>query len=140
MSSNLGDRRHAVKGAQRGDGSAMPPYTRVSTAIRPADEGDAMDARWLSLTVLTIARVSLGFQFQSLASIAPPLRQALGLSYADIGFLIGLYMSPGILLAMPGGALGRRFGDKRMVCLGLALMAVGGALTWFAESSASIVL
>src|SRR5260221_2058578 len=61
------------------------------------------------------------------------------MSYADIGFLIGLYMSPGILLAMPGGALGRRFGDKRMVCLGLALMAVGGALTGFAESYATIV-
>src|SRR5258708_28862686 len=98
-----------------------------------------MDARWLSLTVLTIPRVSLGVQFQSLASIAPPLRQAFGMSYADIGFLIGLYMSPGILLAMPGGALGRRFGDKRMVCLGLALMAVGGALTGFAESYATIV-
>jgi predicted MFS family arabinose efflux permease len=99
-----------------------------------------MDARWLALTVLTIARVSLGFQFQSLASVSPLLRQDFGISYADVGFLIGLYMSPGIFLAVPGGMLGQRFGDKRMVCFGLALMTLGGAVVGFAENYATILI
>ncbi len=98
-----------------------------------------MDARWVALAVLTIARVSLGFQFQSLGSISPLLRQNFGLGYADIGFLIGLYMLPGIFLAVPGGMLGQRFGDKRMVCLGLVLMTLGGAVLGFAENYATIV-
>jgi predicted MFS family arabinose efflux permease len=93
-----------------------------------------MNSRWLALAVLTIARVSLGFQFQSLAALFPLLRQDFTMSYADLGFLMGLYMSPGIVLAIPGGLLGRRFGDKRMVCIGLALMTLGGVLMGRADT------
>jgi predicted MFS family arabinose efflux permease len=93
-----------------------------------------MDARWLALTVLTAARASMGFQFQSLASVAPLLVQDLGVTYAEIGFLVGLYMLPGVVLALPGGLLGQRFGDKRLVVIGLALMTTGGLLAGLAES------
>jgi MFS family permease len=91
-----------------------------------------LEARWLALAVLTAARTSMGFQFQSLASAAPPLVDDLGLGYAEVGSLIGLYFLPGVALALPGGLLGRRFGDKRVVALGLALMAAGGALAGLA--------
>ena len=92
-----------------------------------------MEARWLALAVLTAARTSMGFQFQSLASAAPPLVADLGLGYAEVGALVGLYFLPGVALALPGGLLGRRFGDTRVVALGLALMAAGGALAGLAE-------
>ncbi len=92
-----------------------------------------MGTRWLALAVLTAARTSMGFQFQSLASAAPPLVADLGLGYAEVGSLIGLYFLPGVALALPGGLLGRRFGDTRVVALGLALMAGGGALAGLAE-------
>ena len=45
-----------------------------------------------------------------------------------LGLLIGLYMLPGIVIALPGGMLGQRFGAKRVVLVGLALMTIGGAL------------
>jgi len=93
-----------------------------------------VDSRWTALIVLTAARASMGFQFQSLASVSPLLVREFGIGYADIGFLIGLYMPPGIALALPGSALGQRFGDKRVVAVGLILMAVGGALSGFAET------
>jgi hypothetical protein len=35
---------------------------------------------------------------------------------------------PGIVIALPGGMLGQRFGAKRVVLAGLALMAIGGAV------------
>jgi predicted MFS family arabinose efflux permease len=92
-----------------------------------------MDPRWQALAVLTLARTSMGFQFQSVASVSPMLVRDLGLSYADLGSLIGLYFVPGIAMALPGGALGRRFGDKRMVAIGLALMALGGVAARLAE-------
>ena len=93
-----------------------------------------MDRRWLALAVLTTARVSMGFQFQSLASAAPILVRDLGLGFADVGFLVGLYMLPGILLAIPGGWLGERFGDRRVVVIGLGLMVVGGVMAGLAPS------
>ncbi len=98
-----------------------------------------MRERWLALAVLTVARASLGFQFQSVGSSAPLLIRDLGLSYADIGFLIGLYTLPGVVLALPGGMLGQRFGDKRMVLLGLLLMVAGGVLAGVAQDYPQLV-
>jgi MFS family permease len=93
-----------------------------------------MSGRWVALAVLTTARVSMGFQFQSLASAAPILVRDLGLGFADVGFLVGLYMLPGIALAVPGGWLGERLGDRRVVVIGLGLMALGGVLAGLAPS------
>lgn len=80
------------------------------------------------LAVLFVVRLAMGFQFQTVAASAPQLAGQLGVGLADIGFLIGIYMSPGIVLALPGGAIGARFGDKRVALTGLALMAGGGLL------------
>jgi MFS family permease len=84
--------------------------------------------RWLILAVLFVARATIAFQFQSIAALAADLVAPLHIDYARLGFLIGLYMLPGVAIAVPGGMLGQRFGDKRTVLFGLALMALGGAL------------
>jgi MFS family permease len=43
--------------------------------------------------------------------------------------LIGLYLLPGIVIAYPGGLLGRYIGDKRIALIGMMLMVAGGLLT-----------
>jgi MFS family permease len=68
----------------------------------------------------------MGFQFQSVAPLAPFLAPELELDNAQLGWLIGLYMLPGIAIALPGGLLGARYGDKRVTLVGLALMTLGG--------------
>ncbi len=97
-----------------------------------------MDPKWQALAVLTAARTSLGFQFQSVASVSPMLVEELGLTGADLGTLIGLYFLPGLALALPGGALGRRFGDMRVVVAGLLLMALGGLVASLATGFAGL--
>src|SRR6185503_785846 len=67
----------------------------------------------------------MAFQFQSVAAVAPLLGSKFGVSLADIGLLIGLYFTPGVAIALPGGAIGRKFGDKPVVAAGLALMLAG---------------
>ena len=91
-----------------------------------------MAGRWQILAALTAARVGMGFQFQAIACAAPFLAPDLGLDKTQLGWLIGLYLLPGIFIALPGGLLGARFGDKRMVLGGLALMAAGGL--WLASA------
>lgn len=78
--------------------------------------------------MLATARVAMGFQFQAAASVAPFLQADLGLDYGQIGLLVGLFMLPGIAIALPGGLLGARFGDKQVTLAGLALLAIGGAI------------
>jgi MFS family permease len=93
-----------------------------------AGEDDSDRTRWVILTVLCLARTSMGFQFQSIASVSGDLVREMGFSYAEIGTLIGLYMLPGIVVALPGGALMAKFGDKSLAVFGLALMVTGDAL------------
>lgn len=70
----------------------------------------------------------MAFQFQTVGSLSSTLVDALAIDHARLGTLIGLYMLPGVAIALPGGVLGRRFGDKTIVLVGLALMASGGAV------------
>ena len=88
-----------------------------------------MANRWIVLVLVFLTRTSMGFQFQSVASVAPLMIADLRLSYAQLGTLIGLYMLPGAFFALPGGVIGQRFGERRVVVAGLALMVAGGALT-----------
>src|SRR6202051_3029780 len=77
--------------------------------------GEALRNRWFILAVLFVVRLTMAFQFQSVAAVAPLLGRDFGVSLADIGILIGLYFTPRIALALPGAAIGQRFGDKRTV-------------------------
>jgi MFS family permease len=88
-----------------------------------------MDSRWVALALIFITRTSMGVQFQSVGSLAPLIVADLGLSYAQLGTLIGLYLLPGVVLALPGGLIGQRVGDRRAVVASLALMVVGGLVT-----------
>jgi MFS family permease len=90
--------------------------------------------RWGILAVLFAVRATMAFQFQSVAAVAPLLSSEFGVSIADIGVLIGLYFAPGVALALPGGAIGQRFGDKATVLGGLLLMLAGSVAMAFAAS------
>jgi MFS family permease len=85
-----------------------------------------MSNRWSVLALLFGVRVAMAFQFQAVAALSPLIMSEFKVGIADIGLLIGLYLSPGILLAYPGGAIGRRFGEKSAVLAGLLLMTAGG--------------
>ena len=71
--------------------------------------------RWFILALLFLARTAMGLQFQTVGSIGPILVDALAVEYAAIGTLIGLYLLPGVFIALPGGIVGGRFGAKRVV-------------------------
>src|SRR5581483_5766750 len=87
-----------------------------------------MHNRWAVLAALTFARTVMGFQFETVPALATPVMQTFGLRYFELGSIIGLYLLPGIVVALPGGVIAQRFGDKRVVGFGLAAMALGSAL------------
>ena len=93
-----------------------------------------MRNRWSVLAALFVVRTTMGVQFQSVATVAPLLSADFGVDLADIGFLVGLYSVPGVALALPGGAIGQRFGDKKAVLVGLVLMIVGSLMMTFSSS------
>ena len=103
-----------------------------------------MPGRWSILALLFAGRATMGFQYQSVAAVAPLVTRDFGVALADVGLLIGVYLAPGIAIALPGGALARRFGDKSTVLAGLALMAVGGLMmalvpAWSAQIAGRLI-
>lgn len=85
--------------------------------------------RWRILALLFAARVGLGFQFQTMGAVSGELTDAFGLDHAQIGLMIGLFMAPGLFLALPAGFSGRFVSDRVLAGLGLGALALGGALS-----------
>jgi MFS family permease len=90
--------------------------------------------RWGMLAILFMVRLTMAFQFQSVAAVAPLLKTQYGVGLAEIGFLIGLYFTPGVALALPGGAIGKWLGDKRTTLAALAMMLLGSVAMALGES------
>src|ERR1700731_4561048 len=112
----------------------------IDTRIAPSQVaptsigGEALSNRWIILAVLFTVRLTMAFQFQSVAAVAPLLGNTFGVGLADLGTLIGLYFAPGVALALPGGAIGKKFGDKQTVLAALLLMLIGGLAMALSDS------
>ncbi|MBV9985035.1 MFS transporter [Bradyrhizobium sp.] len=96
-----------------------------------------MHRRWITLAILFAARAATGFQFQSVGSVADQLMRDLGLSYAQIGALLGAYLLPGIVVAFPAGLLGARLREQSLGLFGLVLMVISGLALANADSFAA---
>lgn len=92
------------------------------------------------LALIFATRVGLGFQFQTIGSVTDPLIQRLHLSFAEVGTLIGLFLMPGLVLAIPAGFAGRYAADRVLVAVGLVCLASGGALAAVADGFVVLAL
>lgn len=93
---------------------------------------------WFILASLAMARIAFGYQFQTVSTLSPDLLTRFGLSYAQLGSLVGSYMLLGVFVALPLGLLGRRIGDKWVLGAGLAMMTLGGCISGLADSAHGI--
>lgn len=96
--------------------------------------------RWGVLALMFLVGLAAAMQVQSVQALAPLLVASVGLSYAEIGTLTGLFMLPGVVLAMPGGMLAARLGDRRAMAIALSVMLVSSLLFAATESYAVMVV
>lgn len=96
--------------------------------------------RWRMLALLFFARIALGFQFQTAASVGGDLVADFGIDYSEVGLLIGLFMVPGLFLALPAGAAGRFLPDRILAFAGLSALALGGLISGFGPGPVTIGL
>ena len=107
----------------------MAPRQDPTHATRVRDAApDPGRLRWAMLALLFVCRTSLGLQFQAMGSTAPRVAAEFGLNLAETGTLIGLFMLPGLFLALPSGYAGRHVSDRRLLAIGLLVMGLGGVL------------
>ena len=100
-----------------------------------------MGARpWVILAAIALARAGFGYQYQTVASLAPDLMRLFRLDYATLGTLIGAFMLLGAFLAMPLGLLARQIGDRLVLGGGIGLMIVGPVISAAAADPSGIAL
>lgn len=98
-------------------------------------EGISSEVRCLCLVSFVSA---IGFGIQSPA--IPVFGQQLGLDGVLIGLVIAAFPLARLLMAWPGGRLIDRFGEYRLLCGGLGLMALGSVAAGLADSASELVL
>jgi predicted MFS family arabinose efflux permease len=92
------------------------------------------------LTVLFLVRLAMGYQFQSVASVSSHLVDEFGFSYTQVGALIGFFLLPGIVIAVPSGLMTRAVADKNLLMIGAITMILGAMLMGSASDPQSLYL
>ncbi|MEO1019764.1 MAG: MFS transporter [Pseudomonadota bacterium] len=92
--------------------------------------------RWQVLAMLFLIRSAMGYQFQVVGSLGEALVDAYSIDYVQLGTLVGLYLTPGIVIALPSGFLGEWLGDRRTVLTALSMMIIGGIASAHADGFA----
>ena len=95
---------------------------------------------WGTLGAMVLARITFGYQIQTVASLGPLLHDAFGIDFALLGTLMGLMQLPGIVAAIPSGFLARRFGDRDTIAGGMVLMVAGSLVSAMAAGPFGIGL
>jgi predicted MFS family arabinose efflux permease len=75
------------------------------------------------IAMFTLQLSNLGF-----SPLLPSIQRDLGMSFTQLGLFTGLYGLLAMLLSVPAGIGARRFGEKRVLALGLVGVAVGSVL------------
>lgn len=81
------------------------------------------------VAMFTLQLSNLGF-----SPLLPSIQQDVGMSFTQLGFFTGLYGLLAMLLSVPAGVSARRFGEKRVLALGLVGVAIGSVLLGQASS------
>jgi MFS family permease len=89
----------------------------------------------ISSLVLLVAAGTLNYFDRSALAIANPMiRKELGLSYAEMGILLSVFLWAYAFSQLPGGALVDRFGARRLLGAALGVWSVAQSVAGFATS------
>src|SRR6202011_1067351 len=85
--------------------------------------------RWLVLIFVSLAMFGSYYAYDALSPLADVLKQQLGFSDLDIGFLQAIYSFPNIFTVVIGGFLIDRIGLRKSLMIFAVLSFIGPAIT-----------
>lgn len=96
-------------------------------------------SRWmLPFGVTLVAMFALQLSNLGFSPLLPSIQQEFGMSYKQLGLFTGMYGLLALALSVPAGLSAKRFGEKRVLGLGLLGVAAGSLLlgqAWNFESA-----
>jgi predicted MFS family arabinose efflux permease len=99
-----------------------------------------MTPAWLLPFAATlVAMFALQLSNLGFSPLLPSIQHEFGMSYTQLGFFTGLYGLLAMVLSVPAGVTAKRFGEKRVLGIGLLGVAVGSVLLGEAWSFGSAI-
>ncbi len=106
----------------------------TTTVLRAPPAGWLLPFGATLVAMFALQLSNLGF-----SPLLPSIQREFGMSFTQLGFFTGLYGLLAMLLSVPAGVSARRFGEKRVLALGLLGVAAGSVLLGEAWSFGSAV-
>src|SRR5215470_11322134 len=95
--------------------------------------------RWWALIAIVLSVLTVGFDTTILNVALPTLATSLNAGSDDLQWIVNAYVLVFAGLLLPMGALGDRYGRKRLLMLGLALFAASSLVAVFAENAGQVI-
>ncbi|MGF6226479.1 DHA1 family inner membrane transport protein [Inquilinus ginsengisoli] len=95
---------------------------------------EATPTRWVAVAVVVASGVVAALQVGKGAIALPALRAEFGLGLEAAGWIMSVFALLGVVGGIPAGAAVARFGDRRLLALGLAALALGSVVGSMAGS------
>jgi predicted MFS family arabinose efflux permease len=105
----------------------------TTTVLRATPAGWLLPFGATLVAMFALQLSNLGF-----SPLLPSIQREFGMSFTQLGFFTGLYGLLAMLLSVPAGVSARRFGEKRVLALGMLGVAAGSVLlgqAWSFESA-----
>lgn len=95
--------------------------------------------RWPAVWAIYLGGLICGAYMTKVAPALPGLREELGLTLVESGFIATMFNVMGMAVGMIAGVLCDRFGQKRLGLAGLLILFAGGAIGAYAGGFASLL-
>ncbi|MET7394658.1 MFS transporter [Dactylosporangium sp. NPDC005572] len=95
--------------------------------------------RWWALVAIVLTTLTLGFDTTILNVALPTLATSLDAGNAELQWLVDAYVLVFAGLLLPMGALGDRYGRKRLLLIGLTLFAAASLAAVFAGNAGQVI-
>ena len=92
---------------------------------------------WPAVALIAIAGIVAAFQIGKLPAALPALRADLDLTLVEAGWVISALAAVGVATGMIWGFVADRFGHRRILLSGMAVIALGTVLGSFAGTGPS---
>ncbi|WP_169948668.1 DHA2 family efflux MFS transporter permease subunit [Microbispora sp. H11081] len=99
----------------------------------------SLTSRWWALGALVLSALVIGMDVTVLNVALPTLAAELHASTGDLQWIVDAYLIPFAALMLPAGALGDRFGRRRLLLAGLAAFAIASVLATYASGTGSLI-
>jgi MFS transporter, CP family, cyanate transporter len=109
--------------------------SKLSDSLKPSQ----MRYRWVMLTLVSLLYFGFGCVLSSTSPLVTPIVRDLGLSYSQMGFILGTWQLVYVGVSAFSGAMMDKFGLRKTLLIGIILVFLSEALRFFANGFGMMV-